>query len=133
MLVVNPERVTFGELELTNVHSIAVERTPERTIAEWTDHGAHPTYADVPEVRTTIRLARTLARDALHTPRPGMQALLTWHVGPNASDGLRRRCSATAVVERVTYQVGRTSGAVEHLVFLAVSPDGAADPLVVTG
>ncbi len=132
MLLLNPQLVTFGSTTLPDVLSLAVERSPQRTITEWSDSGPHPTYADIPETRTTIKLARSLSRDAIDTPRPGDHATLTWHSSPNASDGLRRKFTSAAVVERVTYQFIQKSGAIQHVHFIAISPDGTTDPLAIT-
>lgn len=132
MLILNPERVTFGTLRIEHVSALAVDRAPEREVVERGDGGPHITFADVPEQRITITVVQTLERDAPAAPLPGQAGLLSWSAAPGSSDAGRLRASAQAVVLRVRHDLLQRRAATRAITFLAVSADGAADPITVT-
>lgn len=132
MLVLNPASVTFGSATWENVTAIVIERAAQKQVTEWSDNGPHPVLADVPEQVVKIRVVSEVVGDDANGPSPGVSGALRAITGRNASDALRRVISATAVVVGVSYEVSLKKGAVRTVDLVAVSSDGAADPVSVT-
>jgi len=132
MLILNPAEVTFGAATWSDVTAVSIERRPHREVVEWSDVGPHAVMADVPEQRVDIAVVQTLSRDDLGTPRPSEQAVLAVQVSPTASDVGRKKISATCVIVRVEHDVSGKRGATRTIRLVAISSDGAADPITVT-
>jgi hypothetical protein len=130
MLLLNPETVRFGAALWPDVAALHIDRASERLVVEWSDAGPFPTFADVPEQRVTVQVTRRLVRDALLTPRPGEIAELAACTAPTAGDALRRRIRALCVVTHVAHELSAQRGALQVISFVAISADGAADPVI---
>lgn len=131
MLVLNPREVTIGAETLEDVLAVVVDRTPEKRVVEWSDLGPHPVLADVPERRSTVRIVQQLATGDLGGVSPGDEVALAFHTSPTAASTGRRRVSATIVVTGVSHELSRKRGAVRTIEGVAISPDGAADPITI--
>lgn len=130
MLILNPRHVSFGSVEWTDIISIAIDRSTHRAVEEWSDLGPYPTFADVPEQKVRITVVQELMRDDIASPRPGEQALLSFHTSPTASDAARKKVSCVAVVLDSRHELSLRKGAVRTVTLAAVSTDGT-DPVVV--
>lgn len=136
MIVMNPTGVQFGTTQLDGVMWVAVDRSATRLVREWTDEGQYARFIDAPEQHVSFTLQQEFHAD-LSTPfvgsgAPGIgtQATLTIVTQPNASDGQKRKLTATAVLVGVSHKVG-SRGATRILKFEAVASSGATDPVVV--
>lgn len=132
MLAINPTLVKFGAKQWPDVTLVAIDRTATRLAADWTDTGPHPTFVDAPEQRTEIKVVRAVMRDDLDDPRPGQIGTLTFHASPGGTDAGRVRISVNAVVAAVRHEF-TAKGASRIVQLLAVSPDGATDPVTISG
>ncbi len=132
MLTFHPQSVSFLSTPLPDVDAIAVDRRSSKQTEERTDLGPHIVFADVPEQRVTIAVTRTLTRDEPTSIKPGAQGQLRFTVAPSSSDALRRAFTVTAVVLSVEHDLSRKASARQRITMLAVSTDGAADPIVET-
>lgn len=130
MLILNPDRVRFGDIAWHDVLSIAAEAAPERAVVEWSDLGPHAAFADVPEVRTTLKVSRSPQADDLASVKPGQRGVLEFFTSPGA-DARRVRIEADCIIERTSCQFITGKGAVQTITLIALSPDGAADPLTI--
>lgn len=131
MLVLNPDRVTFGVKEWERVILLAVDRVATRQVVEWTEAGPHVVFADTAEQKVLIKVVSEVVRGEVGGPSPGEAATLTAVLAPTASDVGRRRITAEAVVTAVTHEVSVKKGAVRTVELVAVSPDGATDPIAI--
>ncbi|MGE3107528.1 MAG: hypothetical protein AB7G11_00965 [Phycisphaerales bacterium] len=131
MLVLNPPLVKFDTLVWTDVTLVMVDRHGDKVVLERGDLGPHVIFADVPERRIAIRVTREMLRDDVGSPKPGQQGDLVFYTAPGAADGLRRRVRATCVITGVTHEVGRLRGALQSILLVAISSDGAADPIAI--
>ena len=131
MLLLNPQSVKFGSAVWSDVTAVLVDRAPEREVVEWSDSGPHAVFADVPEQRVSVRVTRRLIRDAAAAPRPGDSAELDVYTSPSAGDALRQRLRATCVVTGVSHELSAQRGAIQTIMLIAISSDGATDPIVV--
>jgi len=139
MLLLNPTNMKFGTNLWADVVSVVVDRGGEKVTSERGDFGPYPTFVDVPEQRVTIRVVRGLARDDLASPKPSEQAELVFYSAPGASDSLRKRVRATCVITSVVHEIsrartgaaGRAGDAMQTITLIAISSDGATDPVVV--
>ena len=129
MLLLNPRTFRFGTATWDNVTSIAIDREAHKLITEWNETGPHATFADVPEQRVVIRVTQELARDDIDGPRPGDEGAIEFFTSPASSAAGRRRVTATAVLADITHQVSLKGGATRTATFIAISPDGATDPI----
>lgn len=128
MLVLRPERVTFGGVEWAGVKSVAVLRSTARAVVEHGDVGPHAVFADAPEQRTRVVVTCAMGTDDLSPPTPGAVGVLEARVGRAGVDSGRRELRASAVVMAVSYKV--TGAGAERVIELeAVSADGGADPV----
>lgn len=138
MVVVQPGEVRLvgpgGETAtLEGVSAIAIDRTAERLALEWTDFGAHASFADVPEQRVTARVWREPREgeaDAEALLRPGAAVSLSFRTTRGGSDAQARRVFTEAVVTDVRHEAGRR-GATQRVTLVCVSPGGADDPVQV--
>jgi hypothetical protein len=131
MLLLNPRHITFGAARWDDVIAIAIDRSPHRTVEEWSDLGPYAVLVDIPEQRTRIQVVQELARDDVTAPRPGEQATLTFYTAPTPSDAGRRKVSATAVILDVRHELSLRKGAIRTVTLAAVS-SGSADPVSIT-
>ncbi len=132
MLILSPDRVTFGERLLHNVSAVTIDREFSRLVQEWSDLGPHQVLAEAVELRTTIRVIQRLADTDLLSLRPGESGPLVMGVGLSVSDAARRHLVGTAVVLSVKHEVSIGVGkpATRTTEFVMISDDGAAEPLV---
>lgn len=131
MLLLNPQAVKFGVALWPDVVAVLVDRTPELQVVEWSDTGPHAVFADVPEQRVTLRVSRRLLRDTPVSPRPGDSAELVAYSSPTAGDALRQRLRAACVVTHVTHEFSTQRGAIQTVTLVALSADGATDPIAI--
>lgn len=131
MLILNPTHVTFAGTQWPDVTAVVIDRDAIRAAISYGDHGPHPTFADVPEQRTTLEVTMDLPRGDLSTARPGDQGTLTLYTSPTSSDAQRRKLTATGVVTNVQHKVGDKS-ATRTITLVALSTDGATDPISLT-
>jgi len=132
MLALNPDRVRFAGVLWDGVTRAAIDRVAVRQVVEWSDAGPHAVLADVPEQRVLITVERQLARDGMDWPRPGEAGELTFYAAPAGSEAGRVRVRATCVVLSVMHELSGRRGAVRRVEMIAISADGAADPVSVT-
>ncbi|MFA6043558.1 MAG: hypothetical protein WC718_01115 [Phycisphaerales bacterium] len=132
MLVLNPSSVTFAGGAWAGVTSVTISRAAQKQVTEWSDAGPHVVLADVPEQVVKIRVESEVTAGDANGPVPGASGTLAVVTSPNGSDAGRRVISANAVVAAVSYEVSLKRGAVRTVDLVAVSSDGAADPISVT-
>jgi hypothetical protein len=132
MLILNPREVTFADTPWSNVTLIALDRKSTRLALAWSDNGPHPTFADAPEQQTLLQVVMEVDRDDINAPKPGDQGTLTFATSPTASDASRRRVTMTALVTNVTHELSLRRGSIRTISLIAVSSDGAADPVALT-
>lgn len=129
MVILNPEVVRFGERTWRSVSSVVVERTAKKVVAEVGDAGPHVVFADVTEQRCTITVTQDLEQSDLDAPGLGELGALQVYTGASASDRGRAALAASAVVIEVKSSVVRGQPSSRRITLLAVSSDGATDPL----
>lgn len=132
MLALSPQSVTLFGAPLRDVDYLAVDRRSSKQTEERTDLGPHLVFADAPEQRVSVSISRTLTRDEASALRPGQQGELRFTVSPSDSDARRRTFSATVVVLSIDHDLFTRSGvpgARQRIHALALSTDGAADPI----
>lgn len=130
MLALNPSLVRFGGQDWRDVTLVAVDRVAARPVLEWTDLGPFPAFADTPEQRVDVKIVRALERDEPAPPRPGDSAAVEFRVAPGAG-APAHRVAFTGVVVAVRHELSGRSAA-QTVQLVALSPDGAADPIAVT-
>lgn len=132
MLIISPDRVTFGEYVLQSVAAVVIDREASRMVQEWSDLGPNQVLAEAAELRTTVRVVQRLADTDLLSLRPGESATLVLGLGLSASDVVRRHLVGNAVVVSVKHEVSIGVGkpASRTTEFVMISDDGAAEPLV---
>lgn len=131
MLILSPRTVRFGGAEWEDVAAVIIDRQAKRAVTEWSDLGPHTVLADAPEQLVTVRVVQQVARDDVGTPVPGESAELAFAIAPAGGDSPRRRVRAECVVTDVTHELSLKSGAVRTVKLVAVSSDGATDPVTV--
>jgi hypothetical protein len=131
MLLLNPRSVSFGGAVWEDVSAVVIDRAAARAIKEWSDTGPHLVLADVPEQLVTVRVVQQVARDDVGVPVPGEAGELVFHTAPSGSDSPRKRVRAQCVVMDVTHELSLKNGAVRTVKLLAVSSDGATDPITI--
>ena len=139
MLITTPANVRFDTLTIDDVTLIAIERSAERAIVEWSDLGPHPTFADVPEQRITVKVARRIARGDLSAPTPGQLGDLSFVVSPQGTAAAAKKHAAQCVVLSVKYDLvsapgasTRAPGAIQTIELVAISSSGSAEPFTIT-
>jgi hypothetical protein len=129
----NPAVVTIGTVDLDEVLSVSIDRSASKRITEFQDGGPHVVFADVPEQVVEIRVKRRVVRDEALPLRPGDEAALVLRTAENGSDGVGGvDVSAEVVVMDVSYALKRNGGAEQTITLVAVSSDGATDPVTVS-
>jgi hypothetical protein len=131
VLIVDPREVSFGSATWGRVTSVAIERRAAKSFAEYGADGPHVILADVPEQRVEVTVVQELLADDMDAPVPGELAALSFETALNSSSSGRKTVSMNAVVLGVKYGVSRKTGSVRTVELLAVSSDGAADPVSV--
>lgn len=131
MLIIDPREVVFGASTWAGVTSVSIERRAAKSFAEYAGTGPHVVLADVPEQRVEVTVVQELLSDDMDAPVPGWTGGLSFETALNGSQAGRTRISMQAVVLGVRYSASRKSGSVRTVELLAVSPDGAADPVTV--
>ncbi|MCK4874168.1 MAG: hypothetical protein KAS72_15705 [Phycisphaerales bacterium] len=127
-LWLNPDMVTFGEQRLEGVTALYLQRKSERLVVERSDAGPHATFADAIGRRVEIIVERSAGAWG-ESPTIGAEALLRFEVAAGASDAGRMRISTTVVLVSISEELSLKKGATEVLRFVAVSADGATDPV----
>ncbi len=131
MLLFNPKTVRFGDSTWDGVRSVAIARRAERLVEEWSDDGPYCVLADVPEQRVSIAITQELAGEDLRAPKPGEAGALAFHASPAAGDAGRIRVRTHAVVTSIDYEVSHRHGARRTVTLLAITHDGALDPITI--
>lgn len=137
VIIVNPTGVQFGTTQIEHVLWAAVDRAATRLVREWSDEGPHARFIDVAEQLVSFTMQQECHADlSTHFAGSGAsgigtQAVLTIVTQPNASDGAKKKLTATVVFVGMSHKVG-VRGATRLLKFAAVASDGATDPVVVT-
>lgn len=132
MLLLNPRLVTFASSRWDDIALIAIDRKAHKEIVEWSDLGPHVVLADVPEQRIEIKVIQELARDDITVPHPGDFGELTFHTSPTSTDAGRKKITTQAVILRVEHELSLKRGALRTITLIAISQDGADDPLSIT-
>lgn len=138
MLALDPSRVSFGGQAWEGVVSIVIDRSARAEVAEGGDRGPHVVFADAADRLAEVTVVRVLTATDLDAPRPGETGLLEFVAGVGPGDRARVRVRATAVVMEVRHELpggGATGAGVaarRKVRMVAVSADGAADPIEVT-
>lgn len=137
MLILTPTSVRFDTLTLDDVALIAIERSAERAIVEWSDFGPHPTFADVPEQRITVKVSRRMHRGDLAAPAPGQMGELSFVVSPAGTAAAAKKHAAQCAVLGVRYDLAAAAGgkqqtAMQVIELVALSSSGSAEPFAVT-
>jgi hypothetical protein len=131
VLIIDPREVSFGASTWSGVTSVAIERKAARSFAEYAGTGPHVVLADVPEQRVEVTVVQELLGEDMDAPVPGWAGELSFETALNGSAAGRKRVSMQAVVLGVRYAASRKSGSVRTVELLAVSADGATDPVSV--
>jgi hypothetical protein len=131
VLIIDPRAVSFGASAWDGVTSVSIARRAARSFEAYGGTGPHVVLADVPEQRVEVTVVQELLSDDMDTPVPGWTGELSFETALNGSQAGRNRVSMQAVVMGVRYSASRKSGSVRTVELLAVSADGAADPVSV--
>lgn len=129
MVWINPSAVTFGGEAIDHAESVSIDREAVRAVEEYSDDGPHVVFADVPAQRVRVRLVRRLTGAGLGGFVPGDLGALRFRASANAGDGGSTVTVAQAVVRSVTHALSRSGEARQTIEFVAVSSDGATDPV----
>lgn len=132
MLVLNPSSVRFAGVVWPGVTLVTISRAAQKQVTEWSDAGPHVVLVDVPEQVVKVRVESEVKEGDANGPSPGASGTLMVTTSPNGSDAGRRVIAVSAVVAGVSYEVSLRRGAVRTVDLVAVSGDGAADPVSVT-
>jgi hypothetical protein len=131
MLFLNPHTVTLGAVVLDRVSAIIVDRTADRLALEYSDAGAYPIYADVPEQRVTVTIVRDLLEGdplILSSMVPGYQVTLAFATSPADSEAQLMNYSASLVITAVKHELKRGKSAIQRIVGVAIATSGNLDP-----
>jgi hypothetical protein len=132
MVIIKPTGVAFGLQPWGDVTSVVIDREAAAEVVEWTDAGPHVAFADVTRQRVRVKVERAVGSPGeMDSPRPGEQQRLgvQWSRGHSSSAELS--LTAQCVVVRVTHEV-TGKGVTRRVELVAVSVDGARDPLTIT-
>ena len=129
MVWINPGAVTFGGETIEHAESVTIDREAVRAVEEFADGGPHVVFADVPAQRVRVRLVRRITEAELGGIVPGDLGELRFRASSNAGDGGSTVTVAQAVVRSVTHALSRSGEARQTIEFVAVSEDGASDPV----
>jgi hypothetical protein len=145
-MILFPSRVAFADVVWRGVTMVAIDRSANREIVMFGEGGAHAVFADVPEIKTVIKVRSELTGSSLSeiadgirvpdNPGPGMTGLLTLTVvagrgGQGPGGDARISCSATVL--GCTHEftgTGKRAGVVRIITLVAVSTSGN-DPVTV--
>ncbi len=131
MLFLNPHTVTLGAVVLDQVSAIIVDRTADRLALEYSDFGAYPIYADVPEQRVTVTIVRDLLEGdplILSSIVPGLQTALAFATSPADSEAQLMNYTTTLVITAVKHELKRGKSAIQRIVGVAIATTGNLDP-----
>lgn len=142
MIVIQPERVKFGDVMWGGVTALTVSVEAQRVVEAWGDAGPWCAMADVPERRCVVTLVRRL--DGLRgdappgtsvglwgSPRPGDQAMLSFGATTGRGDASGVLVRATAVVRSVRHRLRRGLAEQEIELLALGTAGGAGEPLEV--
>lgn len=132
MLILNPREVRFGIQRWKDARIITIDRLAVREVVEWGDLGPHPTFADVPRSRVRVRVVMDAGPDMEDAPHPGETDTLAFTASPSGGESGRRVVETTCVVISVAHDINTAKGATRTIEFVAISTDGAADPITIT-
>lgn len=136
MIFLNPQHVQFDGSPVDQVAAIVINRRAERLAIEYSDKGPHPVFVDAPEQRITVVITRDLIEgDPMieGAIAPGHAAELSFATSPNASEAQSRSFAFTVVVTAVEHDLKRGKGARETITCIAISSNGASDPMALHG
>lgn len=131
MIVIRPDQVKFGSVYWSGVVRVSLDRLSARTIEEWGGDGPHAEFVDVARQRVVIRVVQEIEGDDLRSPIPGEQEQFLMIVSPSGSDASKTRVRCDAVIESVQSKAS-DFGASRRVTLIAVSGDGAVDPIEVS-
>lgn len=132
MIYLQPRRVTFAGLTLDHVTAVILDRAADLVAVEHSDRGPHVAFVDVPQQRITIRIQRTPVSDEAGSIRPGDSAALTFRTAPSPASPQSRQISTSAVITAIEHDITTRKGLVQTITAIAVSTDGALDPITET-
>lgn len=131
MIWLNPRSVTLLGVSLGEVRHVSIDEKAERLIVEFGDSGPHPSFVDVPERRSVIKIRRRVLGNETHGLAIGNTGTFSMRTAPNNSNGPGVTATASVVLSAIGYTIDRSGGAEQIIEALAVSPDGAAAPVTV--
>jgi hypothetical protein len=130
MLLLSPRVVTFGESVWQNVTLVAIDRETSRAALDYGDLGPHPTSRrctgadDADQGHPGTRRRTTLALRVRARSGHGHALYLA-----DRDESAAHEVERVACVESVTHEVSLKRGTHRTVTLLALSPDGAADPI----
>ena len=132
MLWINPRNVTLFGSDLTGVRTIAVSRSGKLVVEEWSDAGPFAVFADVAEISVEVvieQVAREETAGVLGAVAPGDAGTLRFSAAPSAASAHAEAVEASVVVTGVKQRLHGSDGPTRLITLVAVSADGAADPI----
>lgn len=132
MLILHPREVSFASVPWKGVASVVVDRVATKVVAEGGDSGPHAVFVDCPEQRVTVRVSMDITDDSIAAPDLGTLGVLEFATAPTGVNAARARVTASAVVTGVVHELSLKKGAVRTVELVAVSSNGAADPVTLT-
>lgn len=132
MIWLNPQTVTLGSTTLDEVSSVSIDENAARLVVEHQDGGPHVVFVDVPEQKIVVKIRRRVVTDEVLELDLGESLALTMRTAQSGGDGLDGvQVTATVVITDLAYDVDRKRGAELIITAIAVSSDGATDPVTV--
>ncbi len=131
MLILNPRELRFGLQRWKDARLIAIDRLAAREVVEWGDVGPHPTFADVPRSRIRVRVVLDAGPEMDEAPLPGEFSTLSFTVSTGGESN-RRVVHIPVVVLAIAHEINTLKSATRTIEFVAVSSNGAADPITIT-
>jgi len=131
MLFLNPPSLSLLSTTYSNIESVSIDRLAHRELTDYSDSGPYAVFADIPESKVEIAITQRLDSgndQSLTGPKPGQQGTLELTTSPNASQAQRKKLTAQVVIRSVRYDL--TAKPKRTISLVAISPDGAADPIV---
>lgn len=132
MLILSPRQVRFGSLTLADIAAIIIDRSPARTVEEFTEHGPYAVFADIPVQRLRLHIVQQATSDVPDDPRPGDQAMLTFHTAHATTAARPSTISALCVVLAVQHELSLKHGATRKVTLVPISETGETDPITIT-
>ncbi|MFG0258394.1 MAG: hypothetical protein ACF8GE_10875 [Phycisphaerales bacterium JB043] len=133
MIWLTPSRVTLATTTLSHVESVSIDRFASRFVEEWSDLGPYQVFADVAHERVVCRVVRAITTDddsRYSAPALGAQVMLAFETAPTASDARRTSVEITLVIRSVEHTPHPTRGIRQTITGVAISSDGATDPII---